>query len=173
MEELGANWQEACAKWSEVADSLTEEELAMASNCPGWSVGDIHEHATEGALKTAQALGMDVDENTDWDTLRVKVYEALQNPENLDETLEQFGGLTRGAVSGLLVSDLLIHSWDLAKTLGKDQELPKKATSAALFGLKGMDDSLLRGKGMFGPSIDVLDDASEQQQLLAFTGRIA
>ena len=41
MEELGANWQEACAKWSEVADSLTEEELAMASNCPG-SVSYTH-----------------------------------------------------------------------------------------------------------------------------------
>ena len=74
-------------------------------------------------------------------------------------------------VLGLLVTDLLVHSWDLARSIGADETLPPEAVEAALMGLQRMPEQMLRGDAMFAPAVEVADDASPQDRLIAFAGR--
>ena len=55
--------------------------------------------------------------------------------------------------------------------IGADETLPAEAVQAVYMGFQRMPEPMLRSGGMFGPAIEVADDASEQDKLLAFTGR--
>jgi len=75
-----------------------------------------------------------------------------------------------------MIGDLLIHSWDLARSIGADETLPPDAVEAATIGLHHVPPALLRGTNplgakMMGPAVEVPDEASAQDKMLAFTGR--
>ena len=70
----------------------------------------------------------------------------------------------------MLTTDVLVHTWDLARAVGVavalDPELCETALSSAL-----KNEAGLRSSGMFGPPIDVSADTHTQSRLLAFLGR--
>src|SRR5581483_5764744 len=49
------------------------------------------------------------------------------------------------AEGGRLIGDLLIHSWDLARSIGADEALPPDAVEAITIGLHHVPPDLLRG----------------------------
>ena len=67
--------------------------------------------------------------------------------------------------------DLLVHAWDLARTLDADLEVP----DALVDEVTGFAHQVLGGvprDGVnFGPAADVPPGASRLEQLVAFTGR--
>ena len=79
--------------------------------------------------------------------------------------------MPKQGVAGMVIGDLLVHSWDLAQALGLDGTLPAEAAEATLMGLQRMPEPMLRGENMFGPAIEMPDDASTQDKLLGFVGR--
>ena len=46
--------------------------------------------------------------------------------------------------------------------IGADETLPAEAVQAVYMGFQRMPEPMLRSSGMFGPAIEVADDASEQ-----------
>ena len=74
------------------------------------------------------------------------------------------------AVAGTFM-DALIHTWDLATATGQDASLDPELVDAciAMF----LPDMPERGRasGLVGPAVDVPDDASPQDRLLAAMGR--
>ena len=79
--------------------------------------------------------------------------------------------MPKQGVAGLVIGDLLVHTWDLARSIGADDTLPEAAVESTLMGLQRLPDEMLRGETMFGPPVDVADDASAQDKLIAFVGR--
>jgi len=75
-----------------------------------------------------------------------------------------------GPTLGIYFSDTLLHGWDVAKATGQDTTMPAGLAQAAYDVMHGAftDD---QRKGVFKPEIEVDDDASPQDKLLAFTGR--
>ena len=71
---------------------------------------------------------------------------------------------------GLLIGDVLIHAWDLARAIGADDTLPPAAVEATMLGLSRMPQEQMRG-AMFAAAVEVDDDASAQDKLIAFSGR--
>ena len=67
-------------------------------------------------------------------------------------------------------SDILVHTWDLARAVGLDEALDPDEVHNLLQGMEPMD-AVLRDSGHFGPRVDVPADADEQTRLIAFTGR--
>jgi hypothetical protein len=78
----------------------------------------------------------------------------------------------------------LIHSWDLARSVGADEALPPDAVEATTIGLHHVPPELLRhvppellrgtnplGQKMMAAAVEVPADASPQDRMLAFTGR--
>lgn len=66
--------------------------------------------------------------------------------------------------------DILLHTWDLARSTGLDETLDPDEVHNLLVGMEPMD-AILRDSGHYGPRVEVPADADEQTRLIAFTGR--
>jgi uncharacterized protein (TIGR03086 family) len=66
-------------------------------------------------------------------------------------------------------NDVLVHTWDLARAVGGDEELDADAVAGAYAGLKPMD-AMIRRPGVFGDKIE-RTDVDLQTEFLAFLGR--
>lgn len=81
-----------------------------------------------------------------------------------------FGDFAGGEYLSQVTADVIIHSWDLARAVGADDRI-----SAAL--ITFVDEFLSpqidawRSAGAFGPAVDAGPDATDQERLLAHTGR--
>jgi uncharacterized protein (TIGR03086 family) len=70
----------------------------------------------------------------------------------------------------IISTDVLVHTWDLAKAVGGDESLPTDAVEGAYSGLKPLDE-LIRRPGVFGPKVEPPAGADVQTEFLAFLGR--
>jgi uncharacterized protein (TIGR03086 family) len=75
-----------------------------------------------------------------------------------------------GPSLGIAFSDLLLHTWDLAKATGQDTTMPSGLAEAA-YGLVHGKFTDEQRKGVFKPEVKVGANASPQEKLLAYTGR--
>jgi uncharacterized protein (TIGR03086 family) len=73
-------------------------------------------------------------------------------------------------VSSIVVHDLLVHTWDLARATGGDERLDPALVEHTLASMEPLDDAL-RGHGAFADKLPAPDDADEQTKLLCFLGR--
>jgi len=68
------------------------------------------------------------------------------------------------------VSDVTIHTWDLARATGADETLDEDLV-AAVWELFAPQEDTLRASGLFAAPVPVGEDAPLQRRLLAITGR--
>ena len=74
------------------------------------------------------------------------------------------------AVDRFYTTDVLMHTWDLARAGGLDDGLDTAECEAVLAGMLPMDE-VLRSSGHYGPRQPVGDDESPVLRLMAFVGR--
>lgn len=81
-----------------------------------------------------------------------------------------FGDVPGSEYLGQVTSDLAIHAWDLARAIGADERLDARLVTFVDAFLSPQIE-LWRSAGVLGPAVDVADDVSVQERLLAQTGR--
>lgn len=149
--------------------------LDVGTPCEGWDVHALMNHMLEtqryfvGAARGEDVAppGQDPPELLSDDPI-------AQFGEARSEVLEAFGAdgvIERtGPSLGIAFSDQLLHGWDLASATGQDATMPDGLAQAAYDVIHGAftDD---QRDGVFGPELDVPDDASPQEKLLAYSGR--
>jgi uncharacterized protein (TIGR03086 family) len=171
-----------------VADRLTDRVGEMSPDawdrptpCEGWVGRDIVRHLVEwvpavlgpAGLPAADIPSVDDDPAAAWHALDTWLRGALDDPDAAGRTFDAGppGQMTVAtAIDQLVTGDVLIHTWDLARTGGLDESLDPTIVSEVLAGLQPIDD-VLRASGHFGPKVEVPDDADDQAKLIAFTGR--
>jgi uncharacterized protein (TIGR03086 family) len=96
---------------------------------------------------------------------------AAAEPGAQERTVHlSFGDFSGGDYLGQVASDVVIHSWDLARGTDSDDDLGADLVAFA-------DDFLTpqipawRSAGAFGPEVPTGPDANRQQRLIASTGR--
>lgn len=171
MESIGDVWGLAADKWDEVIGQVGDDDWEKSTPCDDWTVRELVDHAMFWQGRGADVFGADVGEGADWAAIKPAVSAALSDPANLEGVAEQLGGTPKQAVAGLVTADLLVHSWDLARSIGADATLPEAAVESTLMGLQRMPEEMLRSDRMFGPAVEVADDASAQDRLIGFVGR--
>ncbi len=171
MDNIGSIWGLAADKWDEVMSQVGDDDWAKPTPCDGWTVQDLVDHAMRWQARGGNVFGADVGPDADWMSLKPALATALANPANLEGAAEALGGTPKQAVAGLITADLLVHSWDLARSIGADDTLPEVAVESTLVGLQRLPEEMLRSDRMFGPAVEVADDASSQDKLIAFVGR--
>jgi uncharacterized protein (TIGR03086 family) len=67
-------------------------------------------------------------------------------------------------------SDVIIHTWDLARAAGAEERLPDELVEAAWDYFSPIQETL-EGTGLFASRVELPDDAPLQHRLLALTGR--
>jgi len=171
MQGPGAVWQQAVSKWDEVASQIGDADWEKPTTCDGWTVRDLVDHAMHWQAVGGAEIGAGTAPGQEWAEVQPALAAAFGDPANFEGVSENFGGMPKQGVAGMIIGDLLVHSWDLARSLGVDETLPAEAVESTLMGLQRIPDQVLRGDKMFGPAIEVADDASTQDQLIAFVGR--
>ncbi|MEK4241892.1 TIGR03086 family metal-binding protein [Janibacter sp. FSL W8-0316] len=67
-------------------------------------------------------------------------------------------------------SDVVFHTWDLARATGQDDRLDQDYLAEALAGMQAQAE-MIRASGQFGEQQTEPDDASVQERFFAFIGR--
>ncbi len=70
---------------------------------------------------------------------------------------------------GALTTDVLVHTWDLARAIDADPALDAGLCDSAYAAARGAH--FARGEGTIGPEVAVSDDADAVTKLIAFYGR--
>ena len=73
-------------------------------------------------------------------------------------------------VAQFYTNDVFMHTWDLARASGQDDNLDPAVCAEMFEGMSAMAD-MLRSSGQFGEQQPVRDDAGPKEKLMAFIGR--
>ncbi len=96
---------------------------------------------------------------------------AFTDPGVLDKTFDAGWQEMPGKVLlSIAISEALIHGWDLATATGQATSIEPEV-AAAVYGMMRRGVEAGRAIGAYGPAVEVGDDASTQDKLLALTGR--
>jgi uncharacterized protein (TIGR03086 family) len=169
-------WRLAADKWTDVYSSVGDDDWDRRTPCEDWNVRELVDHALAWQAIGGALLGASTAAGDDWETIREAYATHLADPSNLEGTVDEFAGAPKQTLAALLIGDLLIHSWDLARSIGADETLPPAAVEVTMDGLNHAPPELMRGRNplgtpMMGPPVAISDDSSLQDKMIAFTGR--
>ena len=166
-------WKQAADNFSRHHAAVTDEQWNASTPCNEWTVRELVDHAVGVQTMMGGALGSGAGEGSDWETVKAGMAAALDAPDSLEGTIDHpaMGEMPKHQVLGIAGSDLLLHSWDLARAISGDETLPAEAVDAVLMGLQRMPAEFTRSPGRFGDEVEVGEDASAQDRLIAFSGR--
>ena len=170
-------WRQTADKWSDVYGEIGDGQWENPTPCAGWTVRDLVDHTLAWQAKGGSLLGAEVAPgDSDWERIRASYATLLADRTQLAGTVPEFADIPKSNLAGFLIGDLLIHSWDLARSIEADDTLPPDVVAATMEGLHHVPPDLLRGTNplgqrMMGPAVEVADDATPQEKMLAFTGR--
>jgi uncharacterized protein (TIGR03086 family) len=166
------------ARITELVESAAAGDWARPSPVAEWTALDVVKHLIEwprgflqGAGIELPALDVEAGPSAAWKqhvtdiqaVLDAPAGRTLSNPHTGTKPVEE-------AIDQFYTGDVWMHSWDLAKALGREPDLDQERCAAALAAMTPIEQ-LLRDSGQFGPAVPVAPDASPQDKLVAFIGR--
>jgi uncharacterized protein (TIGR03086 family) len=174
-------------RYAKVAAGFTDRVHAVpagawdnATPCEGWVARDVVRHLVEwvpgffaGYFDLEIVVpSVDAGPVAAWDALDRALVAALADAALASSERETpMGTMTLEAALDMIVtSDVLVHTWDLARATGLDDRLDPDEVHRMYDGIEPMDEAL-RASGHYGPRVVVPAGADEQTQLLGFLGR--
>jgi uncharacterized protein (TIGR03086 family) len=162
-----------------VVEAVAPSQLTWPTPCSEWTVQQLIDHLISGAdylLAAATGAGPVSTEGasgTDYRMRVGRVLSALELPGALERVCVSplgFNWPVADAIAGTFM-DVLIHTWDLARATGQDEQLDTRLVDAcvAMF----LPEMPRRGReaGIVGPEVVLAENASVQDRLLAAMGR--
>ena len=148
---------------------------------PDWTARDVVRHLVEwfpaflsAGTGLALAKGPSVDEDpvAAWQVHADAVQELLDGPSAGTAFAHPMVGEMPlpTAIDQFYVSDVFMHTWDLARATGQDETLDEDTCAAMLAGMEPIEE-MLRSSGQYGPRVEVPADADVQTRFLGFIGR--
>ncbi len=148
---------------------------------PEWRARDVVAHLVEwfpDFLTSATGLELErgpspeTDPVAAWQAHTDSVQRLLDGPDAATPFRHPFVGEMPlpEAVDRFYTTDVFMHTWDLARATGQDEQLDPEHCADLLGGMEPIEE-LMRSSGQFGPRVPVPDDADAQTRLLGFIGR--
>ena len=165
--------------------SVRPLERSRRTPCSGWDVNALVYHMIGTCASFTSWLQEAASGNStnppepDFDLARayVQVTDLMMRewraPDALDRILKTSLGEAPGAVAiWIVMADQMVHTWDLAKALGRPYSMPEEIASALLPRLQQFIAPTMRGPGKgFGLEVECPADAPIEDRLVAFLGR--
>ena len=163
------------SSWATEKVAGATEKLDARTPCDDWDVRTLLDHILETQRYfLSSARGEDAsppsptppatlsdDPVADFEAVRGDMLAAYGERGTIEKT---------GPALGVAFSDLLVHSWDVARATGQDETMPDGLATAAYELVHGKFTDEQR-QGIFKPEVPIGDHASPQDRLLAYTGR--
>ena len=175
---------------TELVQQIQQKHWGMPTPNPGMSVRDLVAHLTYELLWAPSVLaGATIEEVGDAferdvlgkEPLRAwvdaeKAARAAVNAPDSDISARtvhlSYGDAPAADYVFELATDLLLHSWDLARAIGAPEALPATEVEVVWAENKDRGDEI-QASGVFGPAVHVPDGVDLQTRLLALYGRAA
>jgi uncharacterized protein (TIGR03086 family) len=166
--------------------SVRPDELATATPCEGWDVRALLNHMIGVCQQFASMLrGETLDPsfgNADlagddpagaYGRAADDLMAEWRAPGALDKTLDMpFGQMPAALGVRIVISDQTIHTWDLAKALGRPHTMDENLAAGTFELMKQRYDPAQRGPGKaFAQAVECPEDAPLQDRLIALSGR--
>jgi uncharacterized protein (TIGR03086 family) len=174
-------------------EAVPAERWAAPTPCPNWTARQVVAHvineqrrvlATVRNTEAKSLYGVPVAEMgvvpeprpgadlaAAWREIGAGLVEAIDDPACAGAQLPTpVGFLPFADVLDALSEDVLIHSWDLARATGGDEQLDQDAVARVFEKFKPMDEAL-RQPWAFGPKVPPPAGADLQTEFLCFVGR--
>ncbi|MFW0787024.1 TIGR03086 family metal-binding protein [Gordonia sp. CPCC 206044] len=171
-----------------LAAKITDDQLDRPTPCDDIDLGQLLAHVVGLSVAFAAAARKDLGPNTS----TAPDLSAMVLPPNwraeLRRTLgdlvvawqdpEAWRGMTRaGGVDApaellgtVAVSEVVLHGWDVARSIGVEPDLPDDVLQT-VFDFHHPARPQSEREGMFGPVVEVPDDAPLAERLAGLTGR--
>ena len=182
MSDISERYRKVAGAFSQRAKAVPDDAWDNPAPCEGWVARDIVRHMVEwmpwmcltgAGLEVPTVPSVDDDPVGAWIGISDALQAALDDPEIAAREFDMHVGrfTVEDAVDTFCTGDVLVHTWDLARATGLDENLDAGEVHRMFEAMLPMDE-VLRESGQFGPRVDVPDNADEQTQLIAFTGRV-
>ena len=182
MTDVQHAYRQVSSGFDAAVGAVAPDKWAAQSPCEGWKARDVVAHVVEGhraviaSVRGGESKPMSADEDPRqaWAAASAAIDEISGDPEGRAKEIDgPAGKMPAGDVIGRFVTmDLLVHTWDLARTVGADEHLDEDSVRGAYEALKPMD-AMIRQPNFFGPKLDPPDGADMQTEFLYFLGRRA
>ncbi|MFJ2933107.1 TIGR03086 family metal-binding protein [Streptomyces sp. NPDC087219] len=187
MNEIHAHLASSAAEAARVTRGISPEQLAGPSGCTGWTVRELANHLVlytahgleHRALRTQlpdELLAHDFTADADWPERYAaqldRALAAWAKPEAWEGDVDLGGGNTMpaGEIAAMLVAELALHGWDLARATGQDFTLPED-TGAYLLDVVERYAEMYRAYEGFAAPAPVEADSPAFTRALATSGR--
>lgn len=171
-------------------DGVTDAQLARPTPCAGTSVAKMLDHLmglslafTQAARKTNEGASAPPEPSADgldpeWRTVLPQrlneLVQAWRDPAAWEGETEA-GGVRMPAeqMGAVALDELVLHGWDLARGTGQPFSCDPASTEVVLaFTEQSAQPEFAAGReGLFGPVVDVPQDAPAFDRALGFAGR--
>lgn len=170
------------AEFTRRVRGVPPERWGTPAPVEGWVARDVVGHLLEwlpgflesgAGVRLSGIVSVDVDPVGAWEARCEEVQALLEEPATAEST---FRGRHTGelpldrAIDRFYTPDVFLHTWDLARATGQDEQLDPERCARLLTEMEPLDD-LMRSSGQFGPRVAVPTDADAQTRLLGFIGR--
>lgn len=171
-----ARHKRACDGFAAVADSVRSWDAP--SPCSEWDARGVVEHVIGfHEVLVLRPLGVKAnrpreDAAARWRATEEAILEAIGRDGALGEGVDVLGGGQTGLrnLVTTLTTDVLVHTWDLARADGQDVELDHELCALGYERAAKSRDQF-KASDMFGPEVEVADDADVCSKLLGIMGR--
>lgn len=168
--------------FQKLAAATSPAQLDDRTPCSEWAMRDLFDHLITGGTTFAALVRGDeppVPAKPTDDAMAAAasaavadVDAAFRQPGAMERIVPTpFGDLPGEVFARLLAFDLLMHTWDLARTTDQDVPVPDEVVlDVDAFARQALTADL-RGPGTFGPEVEAPAGASPIDRLAAFSGR--
>lgn len=175
-----ARFERVAADIDQLVRAVPADRWDAPSPCEGWSAREVLAHIAETERDLLVRMGFDapdldgLEPIAAWERTRPAMSAAMADPAKEGHAYEGFFGPTTfgRTVDQFYSFDLVIHRWDIARAtgLGDHERIDDDLLAWLRSSAEGFGDAL-RMPGICGPAVSIDEDASPQQQLLAWLGR--
>ncbi|HEX7168005.1 MAG TPA: TIGR03086 family metal-binding protein [Acidimicrobiales bacterium] len=174
--------EQARGEFRRILSGVTDDQLSSATPCTDWDVRALIGHVINGNYQFAAISRGEQPEypSGTYDVVATydasaKEAEAAFGADGVTERIFDlpFGQIPGEIAIGIHATDIVTHSWDLAKATGQKADLPDDLVAPLLQLARMFPDSPeLRGPGgPFAPRVECSDGAPLLEQLVAQLGR--
>jgi uncharacterized protein (TIGR03086 family) len=169
-----------------VVDGVDRERFGAPTPCTEWDVQGLLNHLilwtsyslerrAQGESVAPELMEKDFAASPTFTTeYRAQLDRALaawSDPAVWERTLPVMGSDTPAAdVAALIIAEMILHGWDLARATGQEYSVAENAAVAALAAIEANAELFRQYKG-FADAVPVPDDAPSLDRALALSGR--
>ncbi|HEX6682798.1 MAG TPA: TIGR03086 family metal-binding protein [Candidatus Limnocylindrales bacterium] len=175
---------DAAASAAQAARGATPDKFASPTPCSEWEVRSLANHllqvataltfaGREGAIPPSLWQADLISDDWAWrlDRQMHEAIEAWADPQSWDRTVKMDTAEMPAAIAAtMFTSDLVIHSWDLARATGQDYACGDDTAEMALEFVTAMGEQG-RGMGIFLEPVPVAEQAPALEKALGLSGR--